>query len=32
VPDELSETLLKIFFAGLEALRDEQVETAGAAA
>jgi len=32
VPDELYGTLLKIFFAGLEALSDAPVETAGAAA
>src|SRR5207244_8495278 len=32
VPDELYGTLLTIFFAGLEALKDASLETAGAAA
>jgi AcrR family transcriptional regulator len=32
VPDELYGTLLKIFFTGLEALRDAPLQTAGAAA
>jgi len=32
VPDELYGTLLTIFFAGLEALRDQHAEVAGAAA